>query len=374
MLSNNDADAAGGMPKFPSECHTNRIPQAEKDALVKYSSPITPTRNASSNAKSAPPDAPLQDCHNNTSVGNLVELVHVPSDVVLRPIRSCMSVSSLDESLRSPTYPSRTRRKKFRRTPSCQSDSQSVDNSVSFTPTDRLSVSFHTLEIREYERALGDNPSCSRGPSMTIGWRYSEPCLQSVDDYEEKRLPRRETFQMVLPQPVREEMLLNSGHTRSQIMTAVKGNNITKGQRQKTLNTLGMQKFEEITESAGRKFRRVFRGKADKKRTEEWKLEADRARKAIQAEYEAAELSETDFPSGMAADLFLTDSRLRTLCMSGVPEIIGTEEDAQDPPAIIATEEDDAGDSKNMLMCSASVDSGSGYAVGYALRSSPVSS
>jgi len=368
MLSNNDADAAGGIPKFPPEYHT-RIPEVEKDALVNYPSPTTPTRNASSNTKSLSSDAPPQDCLDRSSC-NLVELVHVPSDSVLRPIRSCMSVSSLDESLRSPTFPSRVSRKKLRRRSSSDySRCQSVDQSVGAISTSRLSVSFHTLKIREYERALGDNPSCSRGPSMTTGWSYSEPCIHSVDDYEERRLPRRATFQMVLPQPVREEMLLNSGHTRSQIMSAVKGNNITKGQRQKTLNTLGMQKFEEITESAGRKFRRIFRGKADKKRTEEWKLEADRARKAIQAEYDAAELSGYDFPSEMAAGLFLTDSGLRNLCMSGVPDIIGTEEDEQDPPEIIAMEEDDGG---NLLMCSASVDSG--YAVGYTPRLSPVPS
>lgn len=47
------------------------------------------------------------------------------------------------------------------------------------------SVSFADVNIREYERILGDNPSCTSGPPISLGWGYSpEPIKLSVDDFE----------------------------------------------------------------------------------------------------------------------------------------------------------------------------------------------
>merc|ERR1712238_242161 len=34
-------------------------------------------------------------------------------------------------------------------------------------------VSFKAVEIREYDRAIGDNPSCSSGPPIALDWNYS---------------------------------------------------------------------------------------------------------------------------------------------------------------------------------------------------------
>lgn len=55
-----------------------------------------------------------------------------------------------------------------------------------------LSVTFDYVEIREYERVVGDNPSCTRGPPVAIGWIYQTARLCPVDDYEAiVRGPRR---------------------------------------------------------------------------------------------------------------------------------------------------------------------------------------
>jgi hypothetical protein len=45
-------------------------------------------------------------------------------------------------------------------------------------------VSFHQVEIREYERTVGDNPSCSRGPPISIGWTYVLSRKCALDEYE----------------------------------------------------------------------------------------------------------------------------------------------------------------------------------------------
>lgn len=54
------------------------------------------------------------------------------------------------------------------------------------------SVVFDKIEIREYERVVGDNPSCSRGPPISIGWAYMVAIQYHFDDYEKRiRRPKR---------------------------------------------------------------------------------------------------------------------------------------------------------------------------------------
>jgi hypothetical protein len=45
-------------------------------------------------------------------------------------------------------------------------------------------VSFGYVEIREYERIVGDNPSRTHGPPISIGWNYRQSAKFRVDNYE----------------------------------------------------------------------------------------------------------------------------------------------------------------------------------------------
>merc|ERR1712238_290848 len=50
-------------------------------------------------------------------------------------------------------------------------------------------VSFKAVEIREYDRAIGDNPSCSSGPPFSLYWNYSENPAVCINEYEGKKVP-----------------------------------------------------------------------------------------------------------------------------------------------------------------------------------------
>ena len=52
-------------------------------------------------------------------------------------------------------------------------------------------VSFKAVEIREYDRAIGDNPSCSSGPPISLDWNYSENPAVCINEYEGKKVSRK---------------------------------------------------------------------------------------------------------------------------------------------------------------------------------------
>jgi len=77
--------------------------------------------------------------------------------------------------------------------------SSSEDLSVTETPKQRQSkrpghkksVSFASLDIREYNIVIGDHPCCTMGCPLSLGWEYSESSSLSLDQYEATRSPRR---------------------------------------------------------------------------------------------------------------------------------------------------------------------------------------
>jgi hypothetical protein len=75
--------------------------------------------------------------------------------------------------------------------PSC---SDTEEESISNTSDDRSSkqaVSFGLIQVREYNRVVGDNPAVSDGPPMSIGWEFVQKEAVSVYVYEKRKLSRR---------------------------------------------------------------------------------------------------------------------------------------------------------------------------------------
>lgn len=153
-------------------------------------------------------------------------------------VKGIMKFKTLDESLHS-TY-------------GCETDN---DNS------NKPRIQFKHIEVREYARTVGDNPSCSSGPPVTISWEYNpDTMILSVEEYEDTRPTRRTMGQMVLPRSYRTEMLRKEWNvSQQQIASAVRQGIRCKSQRRTTLGNLGKtDRIEEMVEGATKQLLRTL--------------------------------------------------------------------------------------------------------------------
>lgn len=97
---------------------------------------------------------------------------------------------------------------------------------------------FGTIEIREYNLILGDNPQCSEGVALTLDWDYKidEDIPTNVDDYEYYRLPRRKFKDLIIPADDREEILLRQGVTYDELNNAAEDLDKARLLRLQTIN------------------------------------------------------------------------------------------------------------------------------------------
>jgi hypothetical protein len=126
-----------------------------------------------------------------------------------------------------------------------------------------LPLQFDKVQIREYSRTVGDNPSCSSGPPVSISWEYNIIGDFDVDGYERSRPMRRIQQEMVLPRYLREDLLRHEWDvSRKEIAESVRTVLKVKNQRKTTINNQGKAEIlEEALESACRKLKRLLTGK-----------------------------------------------------------------------------------------------------------------
>ena len=125
------------------------------------------------------------------------------------------------------------------------------------------SVRFGHIEIREYHRALVDNPAVSEGPPIGLSWEYDpHETKVKVEDYERLRPTRRVKEEFLIPARLREEMLIKEwGHTMREIRQASLEAKQRMYRRQKALRTSkATEKLTEVLESSRRKFHRLKTG------------------------------------------------------------------------------------------------------------------
>lgn len=174
-----------------------------------------------------------------------------------------MKVRTLNESLVPRTEQQRDAariRRKLRS--SLNSDMCSADSESSF------SVSFDTVEVREYPIILGDNPAVSEGPPLTIDWDYDNVDEFSLDEYETTRPQRRGTVEMNIPANIRVDCLKRCGFSTKEIFKRVKEVKVVRRDRLQTTTMLYRSDMDEKLE----KTKRVVTGFFSKKKKKEREL------------------------------------------------------------------------------------------------------
>jgi len=125
-------------------------------------------------------------------------------------------------------------------------------------------VSFQEVEVREYELDLCDNPACSLGPAIGIGWAYQLSSKEPLDDFEEKRLPKRAESDFKLNREQRVILLEKSRFTKKEIIGCMQNKAKIAYGRESTAVHLPFAHYEETLESAQRKLKQIiFRKKKD---------------------------------------------------------------------------------------------------------------
>jgi len=127
-------------------------------------------------------------------------------------------------------------------------------------------VRFDTLEIRPYERIASDNPCCSSGPPIGIGWIYGEEIRSNVNDYEQSREDRKFNLDIVLTRSEREALLLEWDVDTRTIAASVRAATKIKFQRKNTV--LNLRKFSKLEEAIEITSRRLKKALLPKNRTD----------------------------------------------------------------------------------------------------------
>jgi hypothetical protein len=143
--------------------------------------------------------------------------------------------------------------------PSCSdTEEESCSNSTDDSSS-KKAVSFGMIQIREYNRVVGDNPAVSDGPPMSIGWEFVQKEAVPVHVYEKRKCLRR-TSNLRMGNFTRKSILREEcGFSWEEIRTAEKRARKIQRQRRQTI-----QRGETATaiecamESAKRKMQRTF--------------------------------------------------------------------------------------------------------------------
>lgn len=62
------------------------------------------------------------------------------------------------------------------------------------------SVRFSVVQVREFDRTVGENPACKAGPPLTLDWSFVEypgEWLSDGDDNEDDRYKKKRTLQQL---------------------------------------------------------------------------------------------------------------------------------------------------------------------------------
>jgi hypothetical protein len=82
-------------------------------------------------------------------------------------------------------------------------------------------VSFSTIDVHTHLIKLGDNPSTTAGPPLTISWKAFDSQTVSLEEFEESRKERRDRDDLIIPRYVREDWLRAIGYSWSDLKKVI---------------------------------------------------------------------------------------------------------------------------------------------------------
>lgn len=127
-------------------------------------------------------------------------------------------------------------------------DQASGNSSVSSAKIRRNNVSFASVDVRKYDRTVGDNPSCRSGPPLSLDWGYSKEKQKCIDDYETERSSNRaKNLSKIHVNKYKRKNLLSFqwGHTEEELAEARVETKKLQRQRSITQLLAPVQKAEE---------------------------------------------------------------------------------------------------------------------------------
>ena len=199
-------------------------------------------------------------------------------------------------------------------------------------------VKFGSVSVREFSIEVGDNPSCSRGPAISLSWEIVKTeNYNHVDRFEQVRHPFRylNAIDMVLSRKDREKMLLQNGYSESDIADAVRRIVKVKNQRRQTVHNLPVARLEEIVEGAGRKVKHFFSGSKTQKSLESFKCSSAQNKSGIGGNLKNSLPSASTITMGVEHDTNLVRMVLPKVRQSG-----SSMSGLRAPLAIVADEPD----------------------------------
>jgi hypothetical protein len=150
----------------------------------------------------------------------------------------------LDDLMRDPVSPKAERRRHTYPATSLPSRRKSTGLTSS--------VRFGSITIRECERILGDNPACEKGPSLSIGWKYTTHKPIHVDEWEDFRCQHFRRSMQGLQLSTQKRLLVakEAGYSQKHIDLNVELISYFSEERAETLKNLHKDPTEEHMLSA----------------------------------------------------------------------------------------------------------------------------
>jgi len=132
-----------------------------------------------------------------------------------------------------------------------------ADNSPKEGP--KKTVNFDDVHIREFKVTLGDHPSVTQGPPVTLDWTPVATHVLGVDQFEttedQKPRERRSSAELKMPPQVRKN-LLNGDHTKQEMKQAEAAARRIQSQRNLSMAMVDIEGIEIAWQSSLRKFKR----------------------------------------------------------------------------------------------------------------------